>query len=373
MAVAPPARVRVLLVDDTTEMRFLLRLGLELDGRFDVVGEAEDGDVAVQLADELRPDVAIVDLAMPRVDGLQALPRIRRCSPATRVVVLSAFSSRQMADEAYAAGADAYLEKGAAAEDVVSTIGSLVGVPRSRLSADDGRDGRAVAARDAEELAIDELVSHVGHELRQPLVVLSAFVGALRSSVDAGDKAMLELSLDAIERNTRVLDGLVHAFVDAREIEVGRLVLDLEPIDLTAHTAQLVDDLAVTVLDHHLAFFGDDGAFVLGDPLRLRQVVTNLVMNAEKFAPPGTMIEVAVRARGEAVVLSVSDHGPGVPIAERERLFRKFARLPEHRHFKGSGLGLYLVRGITAAHGGHVAVEDAPGGGARFAVRLPAA
>ncbi|HEX2849625.1 MAG TPA: hybrid sensor histidine kinase/response regulator [Acidimicrobiales bacterium] len=371
MAVAPPARVRVLLVDDTTEMRFLLRLGLELDGRFDVVGEADDGEAAIRLADELRPDVAIVDLAMPRMDGLQALPRIRRCSPATRVVVLSAFSTRQMAEEAYAAGADAYLEKGAAAEDVVSTIGSLVGVPRSRGAA--LADPRAASAPDSPEMAVDDLVCHIGHELRHPLVVLAAFVGALRSSIAAGDEGMVEVSLDAIERNTRILDGLVHAFVDARELDVGRLALDLELIDLTALTAELVDDLAVTLVDHHLLFRGDPGTLVLGDPVRLRQIVTNLVMNAEKFSPPGTLVEVTVGSADGAAVLAVRDQGPGVPATERERLFRKFARLPEHRHVKGTGLGLYLVRGIASAHGGQVSVEDASGGGAQFVVRLPPA
>ena len=367
-----PARVRVLLVDDTAEMRFLLRLGLELDGRFEVVGEADDGEVAVRLAGELRPDVAVVDLAMPRMDGLQALPRIRECSPGTRVVVLTAFSTRQMAAEAHAAGADAYLEKGAAAEDVVNTIGSVVGVPRPRGVA--AADARAAAGPDdGHEIAVDDLVAHIGHELRQPLAVLSAFVATLRASVENDDRALVELSLDAIERNTRVLDGLVSGFVDALELDAGRLTLDLQVLDVAVLAAELVDELAATVANHRLAFRGEPGALVLGDQVRLRQAVTNLVMNAEKFAPPATDIEVEVAVDGAAVELAVRDHGPGVPPAERERLFRKYARLPEHGHVKGSGLGLYIVRGIAAAHGGQASVDDVAGGGARFVIRLPAA
>src|SRR4051812_43836917 len=93
-------RVRVVLVDDSANIRVLVRTHLELDGRFAVVGEAADGRAAVQLARDLRPDAVVLDLAMPVMDGLHALPLIRDAAPPTKIVVLSGFDEGHMVDEA---------------------------------------------------------------------------------------------------------------------------------------------------------------------------------------------------------------------------------------------------------------------------------
>jgi diguanylate cyclase (GGDEF)-like protein len=104
-------RIRVVIADDTEDVRSLLRYTLELDGRFEVVGQAADGVEAIAACEAEEPDVAVVDLAMPVMDGLTAIPSINRAAPATQVVVLSSFGARQMAAKAMAAGAAAFVEK----------------------------------------------------------------------------------------------------------------------------------------------------------------------------------------------------------------------------------------------------------------------
>lgn len=104
--------MRVVVADDTPELRLLMRLRLRQDGRFEVVGEAATGAEAVEVVARERPDLVLLDLAMPVMDGLQALPLIRQRSPGTRVVVFSGVGVPQAADSAYAAGADDYVEKG---------------------------------------------------------------------------------------------------------------------------------------------------------------------------------------------------------------------------------------------------------------------
>lgn len=119
------APVRVLLVDDAAEIRKLLRLTLELDGRFEVVGEAEDGAAAVRLASSEHPDAVVLDVSMPVMDGLQAIPEISRACPETKIIVLSALQDAT-SREALSLGAHAYLVKdGAVHEDVVPKILSL--------------------------------------------------------------------------------------------------------------------------------------------------------------------------------------------------------------------------------------------------------
>jgi DNA-binding NarL/FixJ family response regulator len=117
----------VLLVDDSDDLRMLLRLKLESWGRYHIVAEAADGETAVELATEHQPDLVMLDLAMPKMDGLQALPLIREAVDGVRVIVLSGFDQGVMAGKASAAGADGYLEKGVPMEELGSTLEGVLG------------------------------------------------------------------------------------------------------------------------------------------------------------------------------------------------------------------------------------------------------
>ena len=118
-------RIRVVLVDDTIEIRKLLRMKLEFDGRFKVVDEAGDGVAAVKAASEMQPDAIVLDLAMPVMDGLQAIPQIRREAPNAKILVLSGFEADQMSNEALNRGAHAYIEKGGDLEELPGKLIAL--------------------------------------------------------------------------------------------------------------------------------------------------------------------------------------------------------------------------------------------------------
>lgn len=122
-------RLRVVLADDTTEYRLLLRLILQQDGRFEIVGEAATGVDAVRLCCDEAPDVIVLDLAMPVMDGLQAIPEIRAQAPETAIVVLSGFARGRLERQALASGARAYVEKGEAFSIIVSTLLDVTAVP----------------------------------------------------------------------------------------------------------------------------------------------------------------------------------------------------------------------------------------------------
>jgi DNA-binding NarL/FixJ family response regulator len=121
---------RVLVVDDAEDLRMLLRMRIERRDGYTIVGEAADGLEAVQLASELQPDLVMLDLAMPRMDGLEALPLIREAVPGVRVVVLSGFNQGTMADKALAAGADQYVVKGGSLNELFDVVDSLLAPSR---------------------------------------------------------------------------------------------------------------------------------------------------------------------------------------------------------------------------------------------------
>jgi DNA-binding NarL/FixJ family response regulator len=126
----PPGPIRVLIADDTSDIRLLLGIALGLAGDFEVVGEAADGEVAVSLAGRLQPDVVLLDLAMPVMDGLQALPLIREQCARALVVVLSGFGPSTMAEEAIARGAHHYVQKGINPTELAALLRTMVGEQR---------------------------------------------------------------------------------------------------------------------------------------------------------------------------------------------------------------------------------------------------
>ena len=125
MTGAAAPRCRIVIADDTPDIRMLLRWSIEPDQRFEIVGEAANGAEALSLISSLDVDAILLDLAMPVMDGLQAIPQIKLASPSTRIVVLSGFDQDSMAGEAIRRGADAYLEKGVAVHEITRVLGEM--------------------------------------------------------------------------------------------------------------------------------------------------------------------------------------------------------------------------------------------------------
>ncbi len=122
-------RIRVLIADDLPEIRTLVRTNLEFDGRFDVIGEAANGLEAVELVKDLSPDVVILDLAMPEMDGLAAISKIRQIAPGTKILVLSAFADDYNSGIVRDLGANGFIAKDRPMEEVMDVAAEIAGVP----------------------------------------------------------------------------------------------------------------------------------------------------------------------------------------------------------------------------------------------------
>lgn len=363
-------RIRVLLVDDTADVRDLVRLVLTLDGRFEVVGEAGDGREAIDAATTLQPDAVVLDLAMPMMDGLQALPKIRRRVPGAKIVVLSGFARERMSEEVMALGADAYLEKGGSFKDLPPLMSRLCELP-ARAPASAAQilsleHERRIGALPGDEAA--ELLAFVSHELKNPITVIQGFSTLLVQSVDRLEHEVVVHAAAAIERQTEHLTDMVRRFAEARMVEVGAIDLRREHVDLGGLVRQMTADLS-PITDPHPVTVSAVPAVTLVDPVRVREVIVNLVSNAAKFSAPDTEIEIEVRVHGSEIRVEVRDRCEGIPEGREDELFRKFSRPLTGP--KGTGLGLYISRGIARAHGGELTFVRRPGGGCRFILTLP--
>ena len=231
----------------------------------------------------------------------------------------------------------------------------------------------AFGQRAAVEQRLRQFLSDASHELRTPLTSMRGYAELVRRN--RGMKAEeLELALRRIEEEARRMGVLVDDLMLLSRLDQGR-PLERAPVDLEAVVADAcadarVGDAARAITTHFAA-----PLVVAGDEPRLRQVMANLLRNALVHTPAGSPIEVALREDGGRAVIEVADHGPGIPAAARGRIFERFHRAdPERsRDQGGSGLGLSIVAGVVAAHGGQVEVADTPGGGATFRVELPLA
>lgn len=224
----------------------------------------------------------------------------------------------------------------------------------------------------------DALLSSVSHDLRTPLASIRAAAGSLLQDDIEWDAETRREFAAAIDEEAARLNRLVGALLDMSRIEAGALRARkaFYPLDELMRAA--VARLAPLAGGRPIAIdTPPDLPPVPLDPVQIDQVLANLLENALKYAPVDTPIAVAAMVRpapdgaGDEVVVGVADRGPGIAPADREGVFARFHRLPQHERLPGSGLGLAITRGFVEAHGGRIWVEEGPGGGARFVFSLP--
>lgn len=234
------------------------------------------------------------------------------------------------------------------------------------------------AARRAAEDALrvrDEFLSIASHELRTPLTAISGYTQVVLRQLERDGQLQPERfaqSLQTIRGQAGKLSRLITQLLDVSRLETEKLSLERVPTDLTDLVEQTVAVVRVVGGQHRITVEAPSSLEALVDPLRLEQVLTNLLDNAVKYSPEESEVEVVLRRDGaDALELAVRDHGPGIPAEKRDQLFERFYQAHASGHHGGMGLGLYISREIVELHGGTIRAEFPSDGGSRFVVRLP--
>ncbi|HEU4515044.1 MAG TPA: ATP-binding protein [Nocardioidaceae bacterium] len=230
------------------------------------------------------------------------------------------------------------------------------------------RTSRARARLDRER---SDLVATVAHELRSPLTGVKGFVATLLTKWDRLNDDQKKLMLTTVNSDADRLTRLIAELLDVARIDTGRLSLYPRPIEFVPSVERVLDSVRAGTGREIVLEADDDLPTIYVDPDKFVQVVTNLVENAVRHGEGVVRLTASALDGTEpfsGVLMHVDDEGDGISPEIRSRVFTKFWK---HGIRGGSGLGMYIVHGLVTAHGGHVEIGDAPGGGARISVVWP--
>jgi signal transduction histidine kinase len=366
----------ILNVNDREQNRYVVSRMLRNAG-YRVI-EAESGSEAIDRARDAKPDLIILDIKLPDIDGMEVCRRLKSDAGTASSLVLhtsATFISSDVRVRGADVGGDGFLAQPFTGQELVATVKALLRLKR----VEEFQRRRAEEFAEADRRK-DDFLAMLGHELRNPLNAIAMSHAIIdrfppRSPAEARARAVAR-------RQTMHLARLVNDLLDVARVTRGKIVLDRQSVDLTALLRQVLAVLEeTTVSPRHQTLnssLPDYAVPVMGDRVRLEQVFTNLLDNASKYTPEGGHIHIQLDVletdTGPQAVVTLTDSGRGIAPEQLPQVFNLFYQVPqsEARIGTGLGIGLTLVRSLVESHGGTIAVRsEGLGKGSEFELRLP--
>lgn len=373
--------LRVLLVEDDDD-DYLLVLRALRSGGFEFVHERVWTSEALEEALRSREwDAVISDYCMPDFDAPRALAMVRAFCPDLPFIIASGTVGEEDAVRAMKAGANDYLMKDRLSR-LAYCVQREVEEARRRREYALAKERAEEALRqkqllEAENEARRRFYANLSHELRSPLTAILGYADLLQRGVAGKLNPTQAEFVGYMVSAGRHLLAVVNDILDNSRIEAGRMVLARQPVSV-AEVATFVDTLFRPEAQQCGVELANevppDLPPVDADPVRMRQILCNLVSNAIKFTPAGRKVHLSAHPRDDGVELLVKDEGIGIGPDDLPRLFQDFERLGDvyqQQKIRGTGLGLSLTKRLVELHGGSIAAESQPGKGSVFRVVMP--
>lgn len=351
---------KILVVDDVFDNLLVLEAVLE-DKDYEIT-LVEDSKIALAMVEESPPDIILLDVMMPEIDGYEFTRRIRQnpALPFIPILLLTAHYASSVV-EGLDAGADDFIRKPFDPDELHARVRSLLRLKHSI----DERDQMANLRAD--------FVSRFTHDLRIPLVASNRVLKLLLEGRFCDVSPQLQEIIDTMIGSNQDLLEMVNTLLEVYRHEAGCKTLKISPCNIQELVSEVSQELTPLAEEKGLTVnidLGETPSTVMGDRIELRRVLTNIIGNAIKFTDKGS-VDIRCYSTPVAVTIDIQDTGPGISKQDQAILFERF-RQGKHQR-SGSGLGLYLSRCIIEAHQGTIDVTSEPGKGSTFTVRLPVA
>jgi signal transduction histidine kinase len=351
---------RLLIVDDVPDNLFLVRTILEEEG-YEII-TLSNGQDALKIIETEPPDLILLDVMMPVMDGYEVTRRVRAMKdlPFIPILLITAYD-RANAVKGLDLGADEFIRKPIEADELLARVRSLLRLKHS------------IAERDRIDRQRQDFVSRLTHDLRTPLVAADRMLGLLQDGVLGEVSPEICEALKIMGRSNSNLLEMVNKLLDVYRYESGSKTINLQSLDLKELLDQVVQELKPIAISKNLELNADleDICLVKGDRLELLRVFNNLIGNALKFTESGS-VHVSLKSDRAEAIIAIADTGTGVPLEEQPFLFQRFSQGNHQK--QGSGLGLYLSHYIVNAHDGKILVKSPnldSRKGSTFFVHLP--
>jgi signal transduction histidine kinase len=368
MSAAKTEAPSILVVDDTPANLQMLVGMLKLSGYRP--RPVTSGAQALQAARAEPPHLILLDVNMPEMNGFEVCAQLKAdpLLSAIPVIFISAMTDTLDKVRGFQAGAVDYVTKPFQVDEVRARVAAHLELRRQREELQSSYE----KLRRSEQMR-DELVHMIVHDLRSPLTAMVANLELLRedgASLSEASREDVARSLHTARHMMRLINGVL----DVSKMEADKMILQRSECDLIALVGAVLADFKGLIGARALSFEHTEPSLVaLVDEQVLTRIVQNLLANALRVTQAKGNIRVSLAAQGEAIILRVSDDGPGVAPELRERIFEKFAQAEDRktRKTQTSGLGLTFCKLAVEAHGGQIGVDSEPGKGASFWFTLP--
>jgi signal transduction histidine kinase len=363
-------KIRILVVDDDHATRRLLRYLFEEAG-FEIVGEAENGQQAVEMALECKPDVVTMDLNMPIMNGIDATRIITQKAPSIRIIIITGFGTPSTVEISIKAGACAFMAKPIGLEDLLTTINRVHEQKPSpseieQIQIAELRERLDLYAHDVTKGClldqIDRLVAGIAHDLRSPLGIVLSTLGTI--DVNANDVTFVR-HLERIRRRSLYCKWIVDNFLGVSFSE--NITLDnISLIDVIQETLQILENKIHPNI--HLSIHVPEDLRILGSSNLLRLILMNIIENAIEAMTDGGALDVSAHTIDSHVHIVIADTGVGISSDKRQKLFSiGFTTKPAH-----CGLGLYIAQRFARRMGGEIVyAEREQSNGSVFRLSVP--
>lgn len=357
-------KAKILVIDDDEVIRDSCKQIISEQNH--QVELANNGHIGLQKINEMKPDLVLIDLKMPGMDGMTLIDTVHQLDSNVIMIVITGYATIESAVEAIKLGAYDFLPKPFTPNEL--RIVTKRGLERRKLILE------TETLRKEKEKLRENFITLVSHELRSPLAAVQQNLMAITKGMAGMIPEKIKNILLKMSTRINYLIALINDWLNMSRIETGELIREMEPVDLKVILSDVIDQLKPLAKEKQVTLqlhIPEKYPEIMGNRETLQMLFTNLIDNGIKYNKNNGMVDITLEGIGDYTKVAIRDNGIGIPKEKLPLIFEQFYRVKQDVSIQGSGLGLSIAKQIAEAHYGSIEVQSEINVGTTFTVLLP--